>query len=133
MVYIHKSIHHNHDVSYALGLFVQLFVDSLLFLSIYLVNYICPIPFLSKTVLLYVTILYISTHMINYSTLDIKNNHSLHHKLFENEVKECNYGPDLFDNLFGSSCDGTFENMVWIIPNALFSFLVTYLLVRPSI
>ena len=133
IIYIHKYIHHNHNISYFVGLFVQFFVDSLLFLSIYLFNHIIPIPFLSKTVLLYIAILYISTHMLNYSTLHIKNNHVLHHTLYEKDLKECNYGPDLFDHLFGTTCDGTFENMSWIIPNAVFAFLVTYFIVRPSI
>ncbi len=50
----------------------------------------------------------------------------MHHKTTDDEeVKTCNYGPDLADHIFNTNCrKTTFENYNHIIPNTLMSFLI---------
>lgn len=79
--------------------------------------------FINEWIILYVYLLYTTTHNINYGIYKVNNYHTLHH-----ESESTNIGFDFFDMIFGTKNSKTpeIEMVDHMIPNIIFSFFVVY-------
>ena len=129
-LYIPKSIniHLLHHSSGNLHLFIELFTNFIWFLIFYFINYFLLCGLIPNILIFFTMIIYLTTHIINYSMLGQSKIHILHDKRVT-----CNYGPDGLDHLFGTNCDEQVENYDHIIPNVFFAFFITWFIFRPKI
>jgi len=82
------------------------------------------IKLFNNYLILYFSLVYTSTHMINYHILDV-NTHRVHH-----EDTNTNYGPDYVDILFNTKSENsTLEDMNTTIINALVSAIVVMIII----
>lgn len=75
---------------------------------------------------LFICMIYISIHFINYSLFNVNNIHQLHHK----DV-HTNYFPDICDIIFNTKykIENTIENTDHYIPNIIISYLIIALFI----
>ena len=78
---------------------------------IYLVQKISKFDFIPLPLLLYLYIISITINIFN-------------GKRPNKNLKNCNYGPDTLDHLFGTSCNNKFLNYSIYIPNIIISFII---------
>lgn len=78
---------------------------------IYLVQKISKFNFIPLQLLLYLYIISVSINIF----YGIKPNIDL---------KNCNYGPNTLDHIFGTNCNEKFKNYSLYIPNIIFSFVI---------
>ena len=133
---IHLLFHHNHtenNFKFIINLMIELITNIMFFVFFYILQNLTNIHFVPNILILYYSILYISVHIINYSIFHLGNNHHLHHLSSDKKQNACNYGPDLLDHFFNTSCDNKYENYCHIIPNVLLAFLITYYIYKPKI
>lgn len=91
-----------------------------------LTDYIFVTSLLDEWILIMSTLLYISTHSINYGYLKVNDIHYAHHKNILT-----NFGPDFFDILFGTHNPSTqIENWDHIIPNTIIITIIIFFLKR---
>lgn len=84
---------------------------SFLVFLIYLVQKISEFDFIPLPLLLFLYIITITANIFN-------------GKQPNKNLKNCNYGPDTLDHLFGTNCNEKFINYSLYIPNIIFSFMV---------
>ncbi len=94
----------------------------------YFIEKYFKIQFLSNYLIIYYTLVYTSTHMINYHIMSI-DTHIKHHL-----NTKTNFGPDYVDILFGTKYNGsTFEEMNETIINSLYSGIIVLFLIQKKI
>jgi len=126
---LHLRLHHERKgfVSRAVELFIETTQQLIWFFIYAIAHYMLNIHIVSNAAVLFMAILYTSTHIINYSLLGSEitgsYKHEGHHK-----NSNVNYSPDFMDHIFGTNSDSTLENMSHTIPNIIGSFLIVYTL-----
>jgi len=110
----HIRFHHQHQKSLdrRVELAIEAVNDLFLSLSLLLVQRYFGFPLVPTSVILFYAILYMSTHIFNYSIVG-STTHRKHHM-----DPQTNFGPDTFDQLFGTSYDGQMEDLAPIMVNA---------------
>jgi len=136
----HMRFHHNTDknisgqqylVNWLAEVFSNLFMFLVVFMIIkYIIQYLFKIDFVPTILIIYYGIIYVTTHNINYSLYHVSKSHLLHHNTANNRTY--NYGPDIFDHIFGTNYNDKLENLWHMIPNIFISFLITYILFKPN-
>jgi hypothetical protein len=129
--YINLHLRLHHEKKGYISRFIELSIETIqqvIWFIVYAIfQYILDIQIVSNTALLFMAILYTSTHTINYSLLGSNvtksYKHESHHK-----NPNVNYSPDFMDHIFGTNSDSTLENMSHTIPNILCSFVLVYFL-----
>lgn len=121
---IHTQFHHRSDINtnYLLSYIVETILNIMFFVSFYWIKILFKLDFIDNILIVYYCIAYTTAHMINYSIFHLGGNHAKHHEIKENV---CNYGPDIMDHIFNTSCDGKFEDINHLIVNYLLAFFVT--------
>ena len=110
--------HHKNDN--LLGLFIEVVVAELGFISWWLLLYWSlfdnKMNFIDPWIIVFYAFMYVTIHNINYSILKVNQTHYRHHLT---PLK--NVGPDICDIIFGSKADGDdeIENTDHYIPNAI--------------
>jgi sterol desaturase/sphingolipid hydroxylase (fatty acid hydroxylase superfamily) len=138
IINIHVTHHHNVEenkniMNKLLNFFLEFFTNIIFFVIFYYFQKLTNIHLVPNIIIFYYGFIYVTVHNINYSIFHVSEEHVLHHKTTDDDnVKTCNYGPDLADHIFNTNCNKTnFENYNHIIPNTLLSFLITYYLYKP--
>jgi len=130
---VHMDYHHNSNneksiISKYINLIIELISNILFFAIIYFIQALININIIPNIFIFYYGFIYVSTHIINYSLFHLSPEHVIHHKTSDissdEDVKTCNYGPDLLDHVFETNFSNTFENYNHIIPNIFISFLL---------
>jgi len=112
----HVYFHHQHDKTIArwLELCMEAVNDLFMSLSLLLVQNLVGFHLVPTSVIVFYGILYMSVHIVNYSIVGSETHRNHHRHMFTN------YGPDTFDHIFGTSTDGTWEDLSPITMNAVF-------------
>jgi sterol desaturase/sphingolipid hydroxylase (fatty acid hydroxylase superfamily) len=127
----HLSIHHNHDKNnnsisqLTIPFIIETILNIFFFLSLYIIKNIFNIYFIKDSILFYTGIVYVSTHMINYSMFHAGKNHNKHHN-----YTNCNFGPDVYDIIFNTTCDNKYENTNHILINIIIAFYITLIVFK---
>jgi len=129
---IHLLFHHNKNIKINkyINILIETLTNILFFYIFYFLQKASKINFVPNIIIIYYGIIYITIHNINYSIFHLADNHILHHN---SKNKACNFGPDLLDHVFNTSCNNKYENYDPIIINTLFAFLITYYLYKPTL
>ena len=139
---INTHINHHHNVeenkniiNKIINFLLEFVTNIIFFLIFYYFQKITNIHLVPNIIIFYYGFIYVTVHNINYSIYHVADQHVLHHKTTDNDkIKTCNYGPDLADHIFNTSCSKTtFENYNHIMPNTLLSFLITYYFYKPEL
>jgi hypothetical protein len=111
----HIRFHHQHDKSLDrhVELAIEACSDLFLSFSLLLVQRFFGFPLVPTSVIVLYALLYTSTHIFNYSIIGSET-HRKHHM-----DPTTNFGPDTFDQLFGTSYDGKMEDLAPIMMNAI--------------
>lgn len=77
--------------------------------------------FINEWMILFVYLLYTTTHNINYSIFRVNNYHAKHHQIYDTNI-----GPDFFDLIFDTKSKETPESELidHFIPNIIGSFII---------
>ena len=118
----HLFLHHSKEVilDKRIELFVEAISNFYYFASLILFQYIFSLNIFSTSIIVYSGVLYIITHILDYSIYG-NEKHGLHHKyLF------CNYEPEMIDTLFGTRCkpELPYTDMTIEIPHAILAFAI---------
>jgi hypothetical protein len=137
----HMRFHHNKDKNisnkqFVLNWFAEVVSNIFMFLVVfmvikYIIEYLFKIEFVPLILIVYYGIIYVTCHNINYSLYHLSKSHLIHHETASN-IRAYNYGPDIFDHIFGSNYNNKLENIWHLIPNIFISFLITYILFNPN-
>lgn len=117
----HVLFHHRHDseMDRRLELAIETANDLWMNLSLLVVQLFLGVSLVPTSVIVFYALLYTSVHIVNYSIVGSPT-HQHHHRQMNT-----NYGPDTLDHLFGTSTDGTWEDLTPITVNACIAALVT--------
>jgi hypothetical protein len=120
----HIFLHHEKSVEMSRysELAIETVVNMAAFLILIPIQRILGIHLLSEALIIGSGLLYIAIHIFDYS-IHGNEKHSLHHiRTF------CNYEPEIFDTLFGTSCDPSapYTPMTTKIVHAIAAFCVAY-------
>lgn len=118
----HMFLHHSKEVivDKRIELFVEAIGDFWCFFSLIVFQYVYNLDIYSTSIILFSGVLYIITHIFDYSIYG-NEKHGLHHKyLF------CNYEPEFMDSLFGTRCrpEEDYTDMSIEFPHAILAFIV---------
>lgn len=128
---IHLLFHHdNEKIGYWFSLLIELITNICFFIIFYYIKILCNVHFIPNSLIFFYGLIYVSTHIINYSIFHFGNSHVKHHTSVEN--KTCNYGPDTIDHFLNTNCSTYFEDLSHILPNILISYLLTYYYFKPK-
>ena len=135
---LHVIFHHNNDKKKSafiryFNLYIECLSNISIFIAFYYLQRLCNIKFVPAIIIFYYAIFYTTIHIINYSLFHCSKAHSLHHQHAGDIKKSCNYGPDIIDQIFLTSCNNTFEDQNHILLNILFAFLISYYVFKPTI
>jgi sterol desaturase/sphingolipid hydroxylase (fatty acid hydroxylase superfamily) len=128
---LHKNFHHNveNNKNSIFNRIINLIIETLLnigfFVLLYSIKILFNLKFLSNIFIFFIGILYVSVHIVNYSIFNISKTHVNHHIADNSNKEDCNFGPDIFDHIFNTSCDGSYENLTHTIPNIIFAYVLT--------
>jgi len=124
----HMSLHHEivKILPRWLELIIETFQDIFWFLILYGIQELLNIHITPPSIIILAGITYTTTHVINYSMFG-SDKHRDQHMNPNN-----NFGPDFLDHLFHTNSDKEFEDMAHLIPNTIFSFLISYYLIYNS-
>ena len=122
---LHLLFHHNF-INRTINLIIETVINIGFFVSFYFIKNFLHLNFIDNIIIFYIGVVYITMHIINYSLFNISESHIKHHKSEETlNKKTCNYGPDVFDQIFNTNCDNKFENFEHIISNIIFAYFLT--------
>lgn len=141
MINIHVNYHHNgiennsNIITKYLNLSIEMLTNILVFVVFYYIQKIAFNNCIPGIIIFYYGFLSVTSHIINYSIFHASNTHLLHHTISEDVTKNktCNYGPDMIDHLFSTTCNDEIENYNHLIPNTLMAFLITYYVYKPQL
>lgn len=121
-----------HIINWFAEVFSNIFMFLVTFMILkYIIQYIFKVDFVPAILIFYYGIIYVTAHNINYSIFHVSESHIIHHKK-ANSKGACNYGPDIFDHIFGTNYNSKLENIWHLLPNIIISFLITYYLFKPN-
>jgi hypothetical protein len=118
----HIFLHHNKEV--IVEKWIERSVEAIsnfwYCFSLILFQYMFSLSLVSTSIILYASVLYVITHIFDYSIYG-NEKHSLHHK-----YSFCNYEPEVFDALFGTRCipELPYTDMTIEIPHAILAFVI---------
>ena len=120
----HYLFHHqpNKVLDRKIELAIEMVNDFFMSFSVLILQWITGIWIVPISVILFYAFTYTSTHIINYSIIGSEI-HRNHHRNMHT-----NFGPDTLDHMFGTSYDGTFEDLNPIALNAIGAFVLVYIL-----
>ena len=87
-------------------------------LPLIFLQWLAGYQFVHPLIVVFYTLTYMSTHIINYSMFGSQT-HRLHHT----ELNK-NFGPDTIDHIIGSNYDDSFEDMTPILFNSAAAFVI---------
>lgn len=135
---LHLKYHHTHNKdeikngNYKLirmrNSIIETTVNIGFFVALYLIKKYFKLHFIKNILIFYVGFIYVTVHNINYSIYHLSKVHVNHHR-----YKDCNFGPDVYDHLFGTTKDKEFEDMSHMLLNNVIGFILSVILFRPSI
>ena len=118
----HISFHHAPADAKPLPRWLELVLETVtdagLNLSLLLLQSLVGYQLVHPLIIVFFTVTYVATHIINYSIYG-----SVTHRLHHTELNK-NFGPDTIDHLFGTNYDSTFEDMTPIMFNAAMAFVI---------
>jgi hypothetical protein len=119
----HVSIHHAEvkTMPRALELFIETLENIWWFVILLLLQKATGIEVVPIYVFLFITLLYTSVHIINYSILGLSQKHKDQHAM-----PNKNLAPDTLDHMFGTNSDDEVEDQNNTIPNMIICFLMVY-------
>ena len=125
---LHLLFHHKSELT-IMNWLIELIVNILFFVSFYFICILFKLKFINPILIFYTGIIYISTHMINYSLIHANRTHIFHHEIINNknnnDNKTYNFGPDVFDHIFNTNYNNYFENNSHILINCIVGFFIT--------
>jgi len=135
---MHVIFHHLNDENNSIfikffNLYIECLSNILIFVMFYFVQKIYYINFVPAIIIFYYGFIYTTIHIINYSLFHCSKAHVLHHEYAGDIKKSCNYGLDIMDQIFLTTCDNTIEDQNHILLNILFAFFASYYVFKPSI
>lgn len=135
---LHLKYHHTHNKdeikngNYKMirlrNSIIETLVNVGFFVSLYFIKKYFNLTIIKDILILYVGFIYVTVHNINYSIYHLSRIHVNHHR-----YKNCNFGPDVYDHLFGTSKDKEFEDMNHILLNTIVGFILALILFKPKI
>ncbi len=130
---LHMRYHHAEEFQNSteelIAFWIEVLVDSGMFVIFYFIKEALSLKFLDNRVIVFIGMMYVSVHMINYSTFHVSPSHCLHHT---SEKIVGNYWPDVCDHIFDTNLGDSFENNDHFIINGLCAFLLTKALFKTS-
>lgn len=87
-------------------------------LSLLAVQYLIGYHLVAPSIILFFTLTYMTTHIVNYSIIGSET-HRRHHTSLNK-----NFGPDTIDHIVGTNYDESFEDMTPILFNASIVFVI---------
>jgi len=117
----HVLFHHQHDkeIDRRLELLMETVNDLAMNLSLLVVQGLLGVSIVPTSVIVFHAITYTSVHIFNYSVVGSPTHRNHHRHMYTN------YGPDTLDHLFGTSTDGTWEDLTPVTLNACFAVIAT--------
>lgn len=121
---VHRKYHHEHNDTPFWNHFYEFIYDFMIgggFIGIISIIFGFTRT-INPSLCFFFALSYTFVHLYDYTYQKKSKQHQSHHKELE-----CNYGPDFYDHVFGSSCDNTIEDHNQNSLSVVFAFLIIFL------
>jgi len=126
---VHIIHHEKKIISKKLDLLFETILNFCFFGILYFIQELTGIKIIPTKIIIYAGLVYTSSHIINYSILNVNDIHEKHH-LKEDGIYKYNFGPNIVDYVMGTNYHNDCEDLRHMYPNIILSYFFTELISR---